>query len=75
MSAKWLELLKEIDPRRERGWRSCAIPTNPASIGQLAAMQGVAPSLRRGTEPNGRARRARDRAGSRGFCGRVQMAD
>ena len=44
-SAKWLELLKEVDPRVKR----VAVlrdPANPASIGMLAAMQGVAPSLR-----------------------------
>jgi putative ABC transport system substrate-binding protein len=44
-SAKWLELLKEIDPRVKRA-AVLRDPANPASIGMLAAMQGVAPSLR-----------------------------
>jgi ABC-type uncharacterized transport system substrate-binding protein len=45
MSAKWLQLLKEIDARVTRAavLRDAA---NPASLGLLAAMQGVAPSLR-----------------------------
>jgi putative tryptophan/tyrosine transport system substrate-binding protein len=44
ISAKWLELLKQIDARVTR----VAVlrdPANPAGIGLLAAMQGVAPSL------------------------------
>jgi putative tryptophan/tyrosine transport system substrate-binding protein len=44
-SAKWLELLKEIDPRVTRA-AVLRDPTNPASLGMLAAMQGMAPSLR-----------------------------
>jgi putative ABC transport system substrate-binding protein len=45
MSAKWLQLLKEIDPRVTS---SAALrdAVKPASLGLLAAMQGVAPSLR-----------------------------
>ena len=45
MSAKWLELLKEI----AAGVTRVAVlrdPINPAGIGLFAAMQGVAPSLR-----------------------------
>ena len=45
MSAKWLELLKEINPRVTRA-AVVRDPTNPASLGLMAAMQGVAPSLR-----------------------------
>ena len=44
IGGKWLELLKEISPRLMR----VAIirdPTTPAGIGQLAAVQAVAPSL------------------------------
>src|SRR5262245_59996318 len=43
MSAKWLELLKQIAPRVTRV--VVLRDTNPAGIGLLAAMQGVAPSL------------------------------
>jgi putative tryptophan/tyrosine transport system substrate-binding protein len=45
MSAKWLELLKEIDPRVTRA-AVLRDPVNPAGLGLFAAMQGVAPSLR-----------------------------
>ena len=44
ISGKWLELLKEIAPRVTR----VAVlrdPTNRSGIGQLAAIQAVAPSL------------------------------
>ena len=44
VSAKWLELLKEVAPRLTR----VAVLRDPSSstgIGQFAAMQGVAPSL------------------------------
>jgi putative tryptophan/tyrosine transport system substrate-binding protein len=44
MSGKWLELLKEIAP----GMRRVVVlrdPANPAGIGQLAAIQTVAPSF------------------------------
>jgi putative ABC transport system substrate-binding protein len=44
ISTKWLELLKEIDPRVTRA-AVLRDPTNPSGIGQWAAMQGVAPSL------------------------------
>jgi putative ABC transport system substrate-binding protein len=44
MSAKWLELLKEIAPRVTRA-AVLRDPASPAGIGLLAAMQGVAPSL------------------------------
>jgi putative tryptophan/tyrosine transport system substrate-binding protein len=44
ISAKWLELLKQIDPRVTRA-AVLRDPANPAGIGLLAAMQGVAPSL------------------------------
>jgi ABC transporter substrate binding protein len=45
MAAKWLELLKEVDPRVKRA-AVLRDPTSPAGIGLLAAMQGVASSLR-----------------------------
>jgi putative ABC transport system substrate-binding protein len=45
ISAKWLELLKEIDPRVRRA-AVLRDPSNPAGIGQMAAMQGAASSLR-----------------------------
>jgi len=44
ISAKWLELLKQIDPRVNRAG-VLRDPTNPTGIGFLAAMQGVAPSF------------------------------
>lgn len=50
MSGKWLELLKEIAP----GVTRVAIlrdPTLPVGIGQLGAIQSVAPSLRVETSP------------------------
>jgi putative tryptophan/tyrosine transport system substrate-binding protein len=49
-SVKWLELLKEIDPRVTRA-AVLRDPLNPASVGLLAAMQGVAPSLRTELSP------------------------
>jgi putative ABC transport system substrate-binding protein len=44
ISAKWLELLKQIDPRVLRAG-VVRDPANPTGIGMLAAMQGVAPML------------------------------
>jgi putative ABC transport system substrate-binding protein len=44
ISVKWLELLKQIDPRVTRVG-VLRDPANPAGIGLTAAMQGVAPSL------------------------------
>ena len=44
ISAKWLELLKQIDPRVKRAG-VMRDPANPTGIGLLAAMQGVAPSF------------------------------
>ena len=44
ISAKWLELLKQIDPRVLRAG-VLRDPANPTGIGMLAAMQGVAPML------------------------------
>jgi putative ABC transport system substrate-binding protein len=44
ISGKWLELLKEIAPRVTRA-AVLRDPTNPAGIGQLGAIQSVAPSL------------------------------
>jgi putative ABC transport system substrate-binding protein len=44
MSAKWLELLKQIAPRVTRA-AVLRDPASPDGIGQFAAMQGVAPSL------------------------------
>ena len=52
ISAKWLELLKEIAPRVTR----VAVlrdPGNQTGIGQFAAMQSVAPSLRVELSPIG----------------------
>jgi putative tryptophan/tyrosine transport system substrate-binding protein len=49
-SVKWLELLKEIDHRVTRA-AVLRDPINPASIALLAAMQGVAPSLRMDLSP------------------------
>jgi putative tryptophan/tyrosine transport system substrate-binding protein len=44
MSGKWLELLKEIAPRVTRA-AILRDPTLPAGIGQLGAIQSVAPSF------------------------------
>jgi putative ABC transport system substrate-binding protein len=44
IAAKWLELLKQIDPRVKRAG-ILRDPANPTGIGVLAAMQGVAPSF------------------------------
>src|SRR6516225_10172906 len=44
LSAKWLELLKEIAPRVTRA-AVLRDPTNAAGIGQWGAIQSVAPSL------------------------------
>jgi putative ABC transport system substrate-binding protein len=44
ISAKWLELLKETDRRVTRA-AVLRDPSNPAGIGQMAAMQGAAASL------------------------------
>jgi putative ABC transport system substrate-binding protein len=49
-SVKWLELLKETDPRVTRA-AVLRDPVNPASVGLLAAMQGVAPSLKMELSP------------------------
>jgi hypothetical protein len=50
MSAKWPQVLKQIAP----GLTRVAVlrdPTNPAGIGQLAAIQAVAPQLRLEASP------------------------
>jgi len=44
ISGKWLELLKQIAPHVARA-AILRDPTNPVSIGQLAAIQSVAPSF------------------------------
>ena len=44
VSAKWLELLKEIAPRVTRA-AVLRDPTIPEGIGQFAIIQAVAPSL------------------------------
>jgi putative tryptophan/tyrosine transport system substrate-binding protein len=44
IAAKWLELLKQIDPRIKRAG-VLRDPTNPTGIGMLAAIQGGAPSV------------------------------
>ena len=69
MSAKWLELLKEIAP----GVTRAAVLRDPAitaGIGQFGAIQAVAPSRRGGGEPDQRARRGRDRARRHGLRAR-----
>src|SRR5262245_40439393 len=45
ISAKWLELLREIDPRVKRAG-VLRDPSNPTGIGFLAAVQSVAPIFR-----------------------------
>jgi putative tryptophan/tyrosine transport system substrate-binding protein len=45
LSAKWLELLKEIDPRLMRA-AVLRDASNPTGIGQIAAMQGAAASVK-----------------------------
>jgi ABC-type uncharacterized transport system substrate-binding protein len=44
ISVKWLELLKEIAPRVTRA-AALRDPATPAGLGQLGAIQGVAPSF------------------------------
>jgi putative ABC transport system substrate-binding protein len=44
MTAKWLELLKEIAPRVARA-AILRNPANPGSLGQVGAIQAVAPAL------------------------------
>src|SRR4026209_2319175 len=50
MSGKWLELLKEIAPRVTRA-AILRDPTLAAGIGQLGAIQALAPSLGIATTP------------------------
>ena len=61
ISAKWLELLKEIAPSVTRV-SVLRDPTLATGIGLLAAMQGVAPALRVELDSCRRGRRRRDRA-------------
>ena len=71
ISAKWLELLKEIAP----GVTRVAVlrdPAIPAGIGQFAAIQAVAPSFGVEVTPGRRARRRRDRARHRGIRARAE---
>ena len=71
ISAKWLELLKEIAP----GVTRAAVLRDPATSagpGQFGAIQAVAPSLGVEVTPDRRARRRRDRARCRGFCARAE---
>ena len=73
LSGKWLELLKDIAPRViARG--GPPRPCQAAGIGQLAAIQAVAPSLRVEIEPRRCARRGRDRARRRGVRAIGRMA-
>src|SRR5262249_26560564 len=58
VSAKWLELLKEIAPRVTRA-AVLRDPTVPVGLGQLGAIQSVAPSLKFEISPLG-VRDARD---------------
>jgi putative tryptophan/tyrosine transport system substrate-binding protein len=64
LSGKWLELLKQIAPGVTRAavLRDAA---SPSGTGQFAVIQVI----RRRVEANQRERRARDRAGCRGFRG------
>jgi putative tryptophan/tyrosine transport system substrate-binding protein len=70
ISAKWLELLKQIDPRVKRAG-VMRDPANPTGIGLLAAMQGVAPSF--GVELSPLSHRWK--RGSRGKAGVVSNPD
>jgi putative ABC transport system substrate-binding protein len=65
ISAKWLEFLKQIDPRVRRAG-VLRDPANPAGIGLTAAMCG--PIIGRGIESARRERRVRDRARHHGVC-------
>jgi putative ABC transport system substrate-binding protein len=66
ISGKWLELLKQIAPRVTRA-AVIRDPTVGAGIGQLAAIQSVAPSF--GVAECGRGkRRRRDRTRDHGIC-------
>ena len=58
ISAKWIELLKEIAPRVTRA-AVLRDPTVPVGLGQLGAIQSVAPSLKVEISPLG-VRDARD---------------
>src|SRR5262249_8874450 len=58
ISAKWLELLKEIAPRVTRA-AVLRDPTVPVGLGQLGAIQSLAPSLKVDISPLG-VRDARD---------------
>ena len=60
LSAKWLELLKEIVPGMTRA--AVLREAGAAGVGQWAVLQTVASSLGGGAEPGQRARRGRDRA-------------
>jgi putative ABC transport system substrate-binding protein len=62
ISAKWLELLKEISP----GVKRVAVLREPtvAGIGQLAAMQTAAPSFEVELQPIDAARCQRVRTGA-----------
>ena len=66
ISAKWLELLKEIAP----GVRRVAVLRDAANsgTGQFGALQSVAPSMGVRADPDQRARRERDRAHHYGLC-------
>src|SRR5215470_17522261 len=70
ISAKWLELIKELAPRAAR-FAVLREAGSLAGIGLWAAMQGVAPSFRGRIASNRGARRARYRAWRRGFCPRA----
>ena len=67
ISGKWLELIKQIAPRVTR----VAVLRDPAiasGIGQLGAIQGVAPGFGVEVTPVG----VRDRAGHHGVCARLE---
>ena len=71
MSAKWLELLKEIAPRVTRAV-VLRDPANPAGIGLLAAMQGVAPSFGVELLPVGVRDVSEIERAVRAFCARIE---
>ena len=66
MGGKWLELLKEIAPSVTRA-AVLRDPAIPQGIGQLAAIQSVAPSLGVEVSPVNMPRRRRGRARRRGL--------
>ena len=71
ISAKWLELLKQIDPRVNRAG-VLRDPTNPTGIGFPGCDAGCGALLRGGTDCAQRARGRRHRARHRRICSRFE---